>query len=931
MAKEKETRADAQRKLSSMQSDVAAKGKKDTAVVDKLETLGKDMLAQIEAESTPTFTTALRSKGNITYDSGIGYIRLGDKTEERKFVNVAQARKFMQTVAIASKCKKFLKENAHTSIRGLFYQLKFSLGENLDEDLFSEQSESNPLVEDLEVTLNVKREDLNLNTDRKGVVAGPLVLRDRFGGGEDEIDCTKQGRSGWMIPSDVDNGMDFVDVDADYVLVVEKDAMWQRLNEDKYWKKENCILITPKGQASRGCRRLIRRLASKKLPVYCFSVDAEEPILVIDSDGLICNERIGDYCNKTFEVMGKEKLAFYEKASSLDHHAFEVDDAGNTKIGNVLNVVRHPINEKLCELKTACGYSVKVTRSHSVMAFEDYKIVPKKAGELKKGDLLVAPLKVPNNETLKEIDFVESAKKKGLADKINVVDGKIRFGKSELSLPRKVVFTPEFARLLGYYAAEGSSSEGITFSFSSKEKEYIDDVAKAAKGIFGCNAGISHPHPSETQVRFGGRLASLLFTDVLGCGKGAEKKQIPNIVFNMPNSLKLEFLKGYFRGDGNVKITPKGCRLWANTVSRKLASDLIMLLLQLGCFATVEKKKATKENWLDQYHVLLYNTESIRKLRSIAVDLEPAIKFHLDKEMLKSPVYKSIPTKLLKPLQKLIYSKSGKGISDLFSQKTVSFDKLKRILSSLKKETVVKRDIVLRALSENPGASTRKLCELTGLKFITVFKTLKRAEKRGETEGKLFKGDRVWKIKKMVDASGLLEKLQMLDNLAQNEIALIPVKEVAECKASDGFVYDIEVNPTHTFVGGVGPLLLHNTDCDAWGWYIYWAIKTGSMNLAYLGADIATPEAKFVGVTMADIKDYDFLGQLTINAKEVDIKRAEEMLSYEWISCHKPWVEELKTVLKSKKKLEQDALQGPRLSFVGDYLREKIEKKKFLP
>ena len=74
-----------------------------------------------------------------------------------------------------------------------------------------------------------------------------------------------------MIPSDVDNGMTIEELDADYVLVVEKDAMWQRLNEDKFWKKENCILITPKGQASRGCRRLIRRLASRKLPVYVFT------------------------------------------------------------------------------------------------------------------------------------------------------------------------------------------------------------------------------------------------------------------------------------------------------------------------------------------------------------------------------------------------------------------------------------------------------------------------------------------------------------------------------------------------------------------------------------------------------------------------------------------------------------------------------------
>jgi DNA topoisomerase-6 subunit A len=121
------------------------------------------------------------------------------------------------------------------------------------------------------------------------------------------------------------------------------------------------------------------------------------------------------------------------------------------------------------------------------------------------------------------------------------------------------------------------------------------------------------------------------------------------------------------------------------------------------------------------------------------------------------------------------------------------------------------------------------------------------------------------------------------------------------------------------------------TDCDAWGWYIYWTIKTGSMNLAYIADNIATPNAKFVGVTMRDIKDYKFLGDLTINAKDVDLKRAQEMLEYEWIKKYPEWVDELKVVLKTKKKLEQDALQGPSLSFVGKYLKEKIEQKKFLP
>ena len=239
--------------------------------LNRLENMGKRLGSDIMGGIEPKFQLPLRSRSNTVYEEGMGILRLGDKQEERKFVSVGQAKKFMQTMAIANKTKKFISENLHTSIRGLYYQLKFTLGEDVDEELFSEQSESNELVEDLEVALSVKREDFNLTTDRKGVVAGPLKIKDKFAGEETIIDGSKMGRSGWMVPSDVDNGMEFIDVTADYVLVVEKDALWQRLNEDRFWKKENCIIITPKGQASRGTRRLIRKLADRGLPVYAFT------------------------------------------------------------------------------------------------------------------------------------------------------------------------------------------------------------------------------------------------------------------------------------------------------------------------------------------------------------------------------------------------------------------------------------------------------------------------------------------------------------------------------------------------------------------------------------------------------------------------------------------------------------------------------------
>ncbi len=235
----------------------------------KLETLGKEMVKEIDRGEGPTFETTLRTRSNTLFDEAIGCLRSGDKKETRKFLSVAQARTFMQTVAVAAKTKQFLRENLHTSIRGLFYQLKFTLGEDIDEDLFTEQSESNGLIEDLEVALKIKREDLNLTTDRKGFVAGSMTILDKFGGEETLIDLAKQGRSGWSIPSDVDNGMEIKKCEAEYVLVVEKDALWQRLNEDKFWKKENCLLVTPKGQSTRGTRRLLRKLADRGLPIYC--------------------------------------------------------------------------------------------------------------------------------------------------------------------------------------------------------------------------------------------------------------------------------------------------------------------------------------------------------------------------------------------------------------------------------------------------------------------------------------------------------------------------------------------------------------------------------------------------------------------------------------------------------------------------------------
>jgi DNA topoisomerase-6 subunit A len=232
---------------------------------ERLVNFGTDVLTQINKMENPDIKLPIRALSNIYFDEKHKLIRLGDKVSHRTYLNVAHTRKFMQTLLIAAECKNIISQNVTTSIRDLYYALKHTIP-GTNENTFEEQSESDPILEDLEATLNTLREALHLQADRKGYVAGSLVINDTG----DLIDCTRMGSSGWAIPSNVEPEIiKFEKCTADFVLVIEKDAVWQRLNEDKFWRNQNCLILTGKGQPARGTRRLINRLHKElKLPVY---------------------------------------------------------------------------------------------------------------------------------------------------------------------------------------------------------------------------------------------------------------------------------------------------------------------------------------------------------------------------------------------------------------------------------------------------------------------------------------------------------------------------------------------------------------------------------------------------------------------------------------------------------------------------------------
>jgi DNA topoisomerase-6 subunit A len=238
---------------------------RDEKTLKKIQKLAFDTLASVRAGKNPAMEMPVRALSNVSFNEKKRIIELGDKTASREFFNTSMAKKFMQTMLVANGCKQLLEAQKTVSIRQMFYMTKHTL-RGSSENTFDDQSESDPIIEDLEVGINALREELHLFANKRGLVVGQLTVNDAG----DEIDLTRMGRGGWGIPSICEeNELKFVRNKAEFVLLVEKQAVWHRLNEDRFWEKHKCILMTTEGQAARGARRLLQRLASElKLPIY---------------------------------------------------------------------------------------------------------------------------------------------------------------------------------------------------------------------------------------------------------------------------------------------------------------------------------------------------------------------------------------------------------------------------------------------------------------------------------------------------------------------------------------------------------------------------------------------------------------------------------------------------------------------------------------
>jgi DNA topoisomerase-6 subunit A len=239
--------------------------KTNGAVEKKLVGLADIVITAAQRSKDPTLAIPIRALSNVSFNERKGMIEMGDKKQARSFFNVGMAKKFMQTVLVADALSELQRADLTTSLREIYYRTKHTI-KNSHENTFDTQDESDPVIEDLEVSLAALREELHVRAENAGSIVGPVV----FGDDGDRVDCSRLGKGGYSVPSIVEpEYLEIRRCTADFLLLVEKGTQWNRLSEDKFWRRYNCVLLTGNGQPPRGVRRLARRLHEEhRLPVY---------------------------------------------------------------------------------------------------------------------------------------------------------------------------------------------------------------------------------------------------------------------------------------------------------------------------------------------------------------------------------------------------------------------------------------------------------------------------------------------------------------------------------------------------------------------------------------------------------------------------------------------------------------------------------------
>ena len=289
----------------------------------------------------------------------------------------------------------------------------------------------------------------------------------------------------------------------------------------------------------------------------------------------------------------------------------------NVYLKSPSEIIKHKLGDKkILKLTLKNNREVEITEDHSVFKFNLGIPTAIEGYNLKIGDKIIVPHNLPRvlkeNNILDFTYFCRKYKNTFFVKNYNLIDYenyKPKWGTKDYKqkenykkrnvlpldlathdldklniafkntpknkyIPGTYKITPEFCRLIGYFIAEGSykKKSGLCFSFNAKETQYIKEVLKYVKDIFNID-GYTSTKENATQVLFDSTTLQFFFEKFLNIKRGALNKRIPDFIWHTSKENQLEFLYGFYLGDGTQDET----RIEFASASKKLINDVAYL------------------------------------------------------------------------------------------------------------------------------------------------------------------------------------------------------------------------------------------------------------------------------------------------------------------------------------------------------------------
>ncbi|XP_068119256.1 meiotic recombination protein SPO11 isoform X2 [Hyperolius riggenbachi] len=233
-------------------------------VIAAIEKIVQGVMESLAKKEAPVLTVENRSTWtNIEFSDTVGLQMVKDSSTRKIRSDCPKSvQRFALIMKILSVIYKLVQTDTYATKRDIYYD---------NVQLYGSQRTVDSIITDISCMLKFPRRSLHVLSTSKGCLSGDLVFTEEDG---TRVICSSSSSS-VLIPSNVD-GVTNMRTHARFVLIIEKDATFQRLLDDDFCGKCGpCILVTGKGVPDLNTRLFVRKLWDTfHIPIFTL-VDAD--------------------------------------------------------------------------------------------------------------------------------------------------------------------------------------------------------------------------------------------------------------------------------------------------------------------------------------------------------------------------------------------------------------------------------------------------------------------------------------------------------------------------------------------------------------------------------------------------------------------------------------------------------------------------------